>query len=691
MRPNSPMTRRAPLTEQSSIDCDRWRRSLLTAPDDQFFRTMRVYLGDIHTPFNKHDLIDRLSAFLRRPATIERILALVDTRDARVLTAIDLLDEPTVAKLYTLFEDSLGYLKLHYHVLNLEERMLVYRDESESKVRIRLHPLLRDAIVGELSDPRLLFHLMPEVPREARLSRPSDARIVAIATFSEAAGPLLKSDGQIRKKSAEAVASRFHDDRTDPDYDAAAATIRALVSLEVAEEDSGTIRLVFDRWREFCHLSRASRRAWIASSHPTEARPTRSNDSPDLPTVSPETAHALIESIPTSSSIDFESLAKLTRIHAESDLSETAIEALLEHLVSIGILTTTTDRRYSKPVAPVEQAVDQRTHFAIIQPTFELTIPLETPAERIWFLPFVAELKGFDTVSRYEISREACARGFGAGLTTSSIIEYLAELCRNEVPANLATTLELWEQEYRGIRAFHGTVYIADKHRRPLFEYDESIRECLHEELAPGVYLVRKRDVERLQTQLRKAGVEPLPEVTQIDEEEPMNAGPRFREIDAFSQPRSVPMPRRHESPAKHREFDRAAYREEIHASAGVDRLSKPQLSELEDRIERRLVLFPDQIEDLQPLDEIIEAKGFDYLGKVRLIEQALSGQDDLLEIIGVDHDGTDGRMLVKPDELEKDGSELVLLGRTVHQERAVRIRVRSIGFLRRRRGTILG
>ncbi len=46
-----------------------WQRSVLTLPDAVFFDLMRNYLGDITTPFNKHNLIRRLVKFLKRKET----------------------------------------------------------------------------------------------------------------------------------------------------------------------------------------------------------------------------------------------------------------------------------------------------------------------------------------------------------------------------------------------------------------------------------------------------------------------------------------------------------------------------------------------------------------------------------------------------------------------------------------------
>ena len=50
-----------------------WRKAILKLPDQKFFDLMTFYLGEIKTPFNKQNLIDDLSAFLRKESVQEKI------------------------------------------------------------------------------------------------------------------------------------------------------------------------------------------------------------------------------------------------------------------------------------------------------------------------------------------------------------------------------------------------------------------------------------------------------------------------------------------------------------------------------------------------------------------------------------------------------------------------------------------
>ena len=54
-----------------------WRESLSVMPDSHFFDLLRMYLGEIKTPYNKQNLIENLSSFLRKEDTKETINTII--------------------------------------------------------------------------------------------------------------------------------------------------------------------------------------------------------------------------------------------------------------------------------------------------------------------------------------------------------------------------------------------------------------------------------------------------------------------------------------------------------------------------------------------------------------------------------------------------------------------------------------
>ena len=65
---------------------------------------MRLYLGEIKTPYNKQRLVSQLASFIRRPENLQSILDLLDDFDIKILTAIDMIHYPSQQVLFDFFK-----------------------------------------------------------------------------------------------------------------------------------------------------------------------------------------------------------------------------------------------------------------------------------------------------------------------------------------------------------------------------------------------------------------------------------------------------------------------------------------------------------------------------------------------------------------------------------------------------------
>ena len=54
-------------------DINRWQEAISSLPDKQFFNTMRLYLGEIKTPYNKQRLTEQLASFIRREENLQSL------------------------------------------------------------------------------------------------------------------------------------------------------------------------------------------------------------------------------------------------------------------------------------------------------------------------------------------------------------------------------------------------------------------------------------------------------------------------------------------------------------------------------------------------------------------------------------------------------------------------------------------
>ena len=121
-----------------------WRESFITLPDNHFFELIRMYLGEIHSPFNKQKLIEQLGAFLRKEENRRTIINLLSESDILILAAVYYIPNATTEKLSNFFDKTINFAKLYERLLNLEERLLIYRhgDKNTRKTCLKESEML---------------------------------------------------------------------------------------------------------------------------------------------------------------------------------------------------------------------------------------------------------------------------------------------------------------------------------------------------------------------------------------------------------------------------------------------------------------------------------------------------------------------------------------------------------------------
>ena len=133
-----------------------WKDALLKLSDKHFFNLVRLYLGPVKTPFSKQKLADSLAAFLRKPEVRKNILAALDGLDLKLITGVFVLTEPDRMKLVRLFSGEYSFPELYDRILNLEERLLIFRTGESSSSGYRVNPYLEEDLRG-LADFSCLF------------------------------------------------------------------------------------------------------------------------------------------------------------------------------------------------------------------------------------------------------------------------------------------------------------------------------------------------------------------------------------------------------------------------------------------------------------------------------------------------------------------------------------------------------
>ena len=654
-----------------------FKSTLLTLGDDAFFELIRNYLGPIKTPFNKHTLIAQLMAFLKKREIQDRIISLIDEADAEILTAVWLLDEPSHEDLFAFLEADHSFLELHNHLLNLEDRLLLYRDAE----RIRLNPELESRIVSGIVHSSRLFHGTPVKPIAAKRPWIDDPLLVSFFSFLLEAPELYRADGSLRKRSATVIARRIPvlmdriSSPDEPDTLQIDFLVEALLGLGLVVEDHARVRPIVHAWHRWTRISPLARLAEIAGAGATP------NDGERSDTVL--AAEAIIASMPAGVALEPTSVARLasaaTGVPAESALKTTRA------MERIGLLLRNHDSLVK--AWPAETSASPKP--LVIQANFELTLPAEVGFVDALFVAEVGELVRHDRYPRFELTKARVAAAMRGGLGASHIADRLAQLAEGHLPQNVAISIRTWEEEYESIRLYRGVVLQVQKSRIHAVEHSPAIQQFIVQELAPGTYLMDESDVPALQEELREAGVELVPELPPAD---PVglvarqDAGPagitgeRVERIARLISESAGQSAAALDSNGK--------LQDELASALAEKSLPAEQRQELSARIQRKLILSERQLKSGALKAEKTEAKGLDYSGKVRIIEQSLS-LGGFLEVIERTADGSPKRQLVEPSSLRKEGNELILEGQRLPNREAVALPVSKLGLVRRLRATL--
>lgn len=749
----------------------RWKSILLTLPDNAFFDIVRNYVGEIKTPFNKHDLIGRLEGFLLNNNNQRRIVSLIDEEDARMLTAVDVLREPDYDTLFSFLGNDYSFVDLHRRLLNLEDRLLVYRDPDEKT--ISLNPILQPLLRATVLRTDILFPTKKRAQAGGPIPWFTSAVIPAFLSYVLRTPELFRADGSLRKRVQEEVQTVFaalsSNDRTPTD--SFYYILRSLYSLGVIAYEHGQVVVVQNGAATLCELSPRDRHElyWAAAidtgEHGTPGsahslRESRAATDPGVDTAEtddtavgrrsagsttpagetagadwhagrrfagPEELARTLRSFLSTLRIDRSyPRASAERLFAAIYLREgcagissgaglTRAPQVIDDLIRLDVLVVAGNgtlalngnlsSAFAETVEPGEAA-------AILQPTFALTLkPFTELADGI-AVALIADIRKYDRYPEYEITQSAFARFISDDRAPEDAVELLARLTGKPVPQNIEFSLRHWAEEYRSVGTYDGTVLIADEQRRHLIEHSEKVAPFIRRTLAPGVYLLDPSKRMSWEDALRSVGITLLPRSP-------------LRSSDASAQGART-LPGRAGLGANRRGAGRPdaaadnlelfdleldlpslldAVREdptdvesELMATLEGMELPADKHEELAQRIRRRLIIQPAQINPHVTRGERTEAKGLDYVGKVRLIEQVLKRRSgpqaspgDYLEIIQRTSKGAPERLLIRPRELGKAGNQLVLVGVSIPDDREVRIPVSKIGIVRKLRGSLFG
>ena len=240
-----------------------WRESLTLIPDERFFEIMHTYLGAIQTPFNKPNLIERLSAVFRKEQTQRRIISFFSEFDLKVLSLISLIQNADQAKIISFFKHDYRLSMIYSELLSLSDRLLIFsytNPENNSKL-IALNPLLEKAIMPYLG---LNCLIPPNMPAERSFETEqllSPLFLSAFISYINSNPEMIKGGMNLKKKDTDRLESIFSEKKEIFDI-----LLNAFVNLGLARVKEKSVNLDFPHLKKFVLLPECWQYAYLATA-----------------------------------------------------------------------------------------------------------------------------------------------------------------------------------------------------------------------------------------------------------------------------------------------------------------------------------------------------------------------------------------------------------------------------------------
>ena len=634
-----------------------WRESFLRLDDKQFLTLMRLYLGEVKTPYNKQKLIENLEGFLRREETKKNILALLSDLDTQVLCAIKFIPGATLAKLQEFFKAELFCEMLEDVLRELKARLLIYEQPVAYGLSksLKINPFLAPAL-----DEALKFEeLIPESdgPQNHLGAECLSAEFVASYLSFVAKNPkLCKLDGTFKKKAESEIEEKF-----PGRLEKARLLTHALENLLILKDKEGVFEVDWNRAKNFSQMDAQSQAMYLLASASTRYSRTKTKFYSQvfldaLKSVPPKgfksgvflrCAYLLCckESGQEESFVGSQSrFARIIQSHRQEEAERPGnsngafFERMLDQAETFGIvIAASADESgdasanddgekiiYKNPRFFESRVPPKNIAMVNVDSGFSLTLMPGFGLARVLEIAVFADLVKFDTVVQFEINQSSAIRAFDQGLGAEQIINILKDNSNFAVPEALEFSIKEWEANYKSICVYKGFVLKVSQERSEALLHNPNLKKRVLERLAPQVFLLDCKDEEEVAALLKNCGVENIGKIKGAEDEPELMSFVPLQETEAFVSK---------EAGAKKIERNQESEKrlQKIYSQIEALDLDEEQKDVLRNIASAKMIVNDSQLcAPSIPLEKN-SAQGMDYEGKLHVIDQAIKEGEQII------------------------------------------------------------
>lgn len=674
-------------------DISSWQEAFSSLPDKQFFNTVRLYLGEIKTPYNKQRLTEQLAGFIRKEENLTSILTLLDVFDVKVLTAISMIPNTTQESLTDFFHNEYSVTEIYAEIINLTERLLVYKEKTQysGKEYIKINPLLRENLKPYLDSSLIFPEFKAEIISLDDVFSLSPNFLTAFITYIRIKGISCKSDGTIRKNDQKRLSEIF------PGKEKLLQLLmNAFINLSLVYEDEKANSYVIDilRLKKFAELSELQqyallcaaavsrfskdglkkeaqllidclssipeggcpletilRLAFLAGTYTEEGTTAvrKSRFSQILAAArqeagaEPEQNAELLDRM-IDCALEFGLLQKIGKTGDDVELYKSSDEILL-----------TSPENVSKPQLPKVLNIDS---------TFTVTLMPGLQLRELLPLTDFMIVKKCGVVTEFEITKQSVSTGFDNELTPETIFECLESYSNYQLPQNLKINITEWYNSYSSATLYYGYILKVTDNNISFTENNPNIKKYIKEKLADGIYLLNLPAGTNISAFIEESSLDFMGNVKTSTTKSEFTSFPLLRAgRKTINYSNSAVGSTVSTTKIKKTSIaDAAKILQNLKESLKKLDMDKAQKESLEHRISSRLILSESQLKNASIRTEILEADGMDFSGKVHLIEAAVK-EEDMMEIRlpSADGKGDFFTLVGKPLSISRQPGEAVM------------------------------
>lgn len=629
-----------------------WQENIASLPDEKFFEIIRLYLGEVKTPYNKQRLIEQLAGFIRNEKNLNSIIALLDSFDIKILTAIYFIPNATTNLLIDFFAGDYSMGDVYAEISNLVLRLLIYTvdDKYSDKKYLKINPLIWDKlepyikINNILSESSVVSYSLDDI-----FSLTPDF-LGAFVSFINTYGCACKNDGSIKKNDSNRLQTVF-----PGKLSCIQALLTAFINLNLVIEGEKSYEIDRQRFELFARLENNQQFALLcAASCSRFSRDGLKKEAQlflDCISSIPEGGYtrstliklAFLIGTRTSDGNAVATQSRFSRIlqsakseHGDLENQQAAniIDRMIDFAIEFGLIQKKGLDEFGKEVYIPGQGMvtqnymqfgDQSPKVINIESTFTVTIMPGLNLKDLLPLTTFLSVKNCAVVTEYEINRQSVSSAFDFGWTPDEIFEKLQKYTAYELPQNLKITVCDWYNSYTSAMLYCGYVLKVAESNISFAENNPNIKKYIKEKLADGVYLLNVPATADISAFISESGLDFMGRVNNPDGKSerlpfPMLRNGRALEIASDS------------SSVKINFAQAGEILKELKASLDEMDLKENQKESLNNKIRQRVILTKNQLSITSVKIEILEADGMDFSGKIHLFDAALK-ESDLMEV----------------------------------------------------------